>query len=48
MYLTETHPQVRDMARGFAGEVIRPVAEEPDRDERLEFNLETVRRIMAA
>ena len=34
MYLTETHLQVRDMARGFSNEVIRPVAEELDRDER--------------
>ena len=34
MYLTQTHEQVRDMARQFADEVIRPVAEELDRDER--------------
>jgi len=34
MYLTETKEQVRDMARKFADEVIRPVAEELDRDER--------------
>ena len=34
MYLTETHSQVRDMARGFADEVIRPVANDLDRDER--------------
>ncbi len=34
MYLTETHMQVREMARGFADEVIRPAAEELDRDER--------------
>ncbi|MEM9629118.1 MAG: acyl-CoA dehydrogenase family protein [Pseudomonadota bacterium] len=34
MYLTETHLQVRDMARNFADEVVRPVAEELDRDER--------------
>ncbi len=34
MYLTETHSQVRDMTRQFAEEVIRPLAEELDRDER--------------
>ena len=34
MYLTETHLQVRDLARGFADEVIRPAAGELDRDER--------------
>ena len=34
MYLTETHLQVRDMARDFADEVVRPIAEELDRDER--------------
>ena len=34
MYLTETHLQVRDMARSFANEVVRPAAEELDRDER--------------
>ena len=34
MYLTETHRQVRDMARDFADTVIRPVAEELDREER--------------
>ncbi len=34
MYLTETHFQARDMARDFADNVIRPVAEELDRDER--------------
>ena len=39
MYLTETHSQVRDMARGFADEVIRPVAEELDRDERFPAEL---------
>ncbi|MEM9427594.1 MAG: acyl-CoA dehydrogenase family protein [Pseudomonadota bacterium] len=33
MYLTETHVQVRDMARDFATDVIRPVAETLDRDE---------------
>lgn len=34
MYLSETHIQVREMARAFANDVIRPVAEELDRDER--------------
>ena len=34
MYLTETHAQVRDMARAFADQVIRPAAEGLDRDER--------------
>ena len=34
MYITETHSQVRDMTRQFANEVIRPVAEELDREER--------------
>ena len=34
MYLTETQLQVRDMARAFADEVIRPAAEALDRDER--------------
>ncbi|MCX5579415.1 acyl-CoA dehydrogenase family protein [Kaistia terrae] len=34
MYVTETHEQVRDMARQFADEVIRPVAVDLDRDER--------------
>ena len=34
MYLTETHQQVRDMARDFANDVIRPLAEELDREER--------------
>ncbi|MEM9440113.1 MAG: acyl-CoA dehydrogenase family protein [Pseudomonadota bacterium] len=34
MYLTETHLQVRDMARNFANDVVRPVAEALDRDER--------------
>ena len=33
MYLTETHVQVRDMAREFATGVIRPLAEELDREE---------------
>jgi alkylation response protein AidB-like acyl-CoA dehydrogenase len=34
MYVSETQRQVRDMARQFAEEVIRPAAEELDRDER--------------
>lgn len=34
MYLTETHIQVRDMARDFASAVVRPIAEELDREER--------------
>lgn len=34
MYLTDTQLQVRDMARSFADEVIRPLAEELDREER--------------
>lgn len=34
MYLTETHLQVREMARDFAEGVIRPAAEALDREER--------------
>lgn len=34
MYLNETQEQVRDMARAFADEVIRPAAEALDREER--------------
>ncbi|ABG30212.1 acyl-CoA dehydrogenase [Roseobacter denitrificans] len=34
MFSTEVHAQVRQMTRQFADEVIRPVAEELDRDER--------------
>lgn len=34
MFLSETHQQVRDMTRQFADDVIRPVAEELDREER--------------
>lgn len=34
MYLTETHLQVRDMTRSFADQVIRPVAEALDCEER--------------
>ncbi|MEM9550239.1 MAG: acyl-CoA dehydrogenase family protein [Pseudomonadota bacterium] len=33
MYLTDTHIQVRDMARDFANGAIRPLAEALDRDE---------------
>lgn len=39
MYLTETHEQVRDMARQFATDVVRPIAEELDRDERFPVEL---------
>ena len=39
MYLSETHRQVRDMARGFANERIRPLAEELDREERFPHDL---------
>ncbi len=34
MYLSETHIQIREMARGFADTVIRPVAAELDREQR--------------
>lgn len=34
MFLTQTHLQVRDMAREFATSAVRPLAEELDRDER--------------
>ena len=34
MYLTETHIQVRDMARSFATDIVRPIAGELDLDER--------------
>ncbi|MBL4768462.1 MAG: acyl-CoA dehydrogenase family protein [Rhodobacteraceae bacterium] len=34
MHLTETHIQVRDMARQFADNVLRPMAEELDREEK--------------
>ena len=34
MYLSQTHLQVREMARAFANDVIRPITEELDRDER--------------
>jgi alkylation response protein AidB-like acyl-CoA dehydrogenase len=39
MYLTETQEQVRDMARAFADEMIRPMAEELDREERFPAEL---------
>ena len=39
MYLTETQEQVRDMARAFADETIRPLAEELDREERFPADL---------
>ena len=39
MFLTETHIQVRDMAREFASGVIRPLAEELDREERFPRDL---------
>ncbi len=41
MYLTETHIQVRDMARAFADDAIRPVAEALDREERFPTELYT-------
>ena len=34
MFFLDTHIQVRDMARQFANDIIRPVAEELDRDEK--------------
>jgi alkylation response protein AidB-like acyl-CoA dehydrogenase len=34
MFLNEMHKQVRDMTRNFAKDVIRPIAEELDREER--------------
>lgn len=39
MYLTTTHEQVRDMARQFAEDVIRPQAEALDREERFPSEL---------
>ncbi|MDD9910228.1 MAG: acyl-CoA dehydrogenase family protein [Ahrensia sp.] len=33
MYLTDTHRQLRDMARDFANNAVRPTAEKLDRDE---------------
>lgn len=41
MRLNETQVQVRDMARQFANDVIRPMAEELDRDERFPRELYT-------
>lgn len=41
MYLTETHIQVRDMAREFANGAVRPLAEELDREERFPAELYT-------
>jgi hypothetical protein len=41
MFLTETHEQVRDMTRQFAQEVIRPLAEELDRDSRFPSEIYT-------
>ena len=34
MYLSQTHLQVREMARAFANDVIRPITEKLDQDER--------------
>ena len=39
MYLNDTQEQVRDMARAFADEVIRPTAEALDREERFPFEI---------
>ncbi len=39
MYVSETHQQVRDMARQFAEDVIRPQAEALDREERFPAEL---------
>lgn len=39
MYLTDTHIQVRDMARSFAESEIRPVAADLDREERFPADL---------
>jgi alkylation response protein AidB-like acyl-CoA dehydrogenase len=39
MFLTEMHGQVRDMTRQFAQDVIRPMAEELDREERFPAKL---------
>ncbi len=41
MYLTDTHTQVRDMARDFAEGSVRPLAEALDRDERFPKDLYT-------
>ncbi|MEM6461056.1 MAG: acyl-CoA dehydrogenase family protein [Pseudomonadota bacterium] len=39
MYLTDTHIQVREMARDFANDTIRPIAEDLDREERFPAEL---------
>ena len=39
MLLNETQTQVRDMARQFANDAIRPIAEELDREERFPHDL---------
>jgi len=39
MFISETQQQVRDMARQFAEDVIRPMAEELDREERFPADL---------
>lgn len=39
MYLTETHVQVRDMARDFANDVVRPVAQELDQNEKFPHDI---------
>lgn len=39
MFLTDMHVQVRDMTRQFAQDVIRPIAEELDREERFPAEL---------
>ena len=39
MYLTDTHLQVREMARDFADGAIRPIAEALDREERFPAEL---------
>lgn len=39
MYLTDTHIQVRDMAREFANGSIRPIAEDLDREEKFPADL---------
>jgi alkylation response protein AidB-like acyl-CoA dehydrogenase len=41
MFLSDTHIQVRDMARSFADTVLRPVAEELDREERFPAEIYT-------
>lgn len=41
MSLTETHEQIRDVTRRFADEVVRPLAQALDRDERYPAELYT-------